>query len=102
MSHIESDIPQNIFSPAKKGDFLRISFSTLSLRDFIPKAKELLERMKQQGFKRGTTGTTSLRKIILAHPESFQHFSVSCEDLLNIFLKDKLLDFFLVYVFACV
>ena len=39
--------------------------------------EELLECMKRQGSKCGTTGT-SLRKIILAHPENFQHFSASC------------------------
>ena len=55
-----------------KAEFLRIARPTLCLRNFIPKAKELLERIKQQVSKRGTTGTC-LRKI-LAHPESFQHF----------------------------
>ena len=47
--------------------------------------------MKQQGSKGSTksdTGT-SLRKIILARPESFQYFSFSCKDLLNIVSKDK-------------
>ena len=39
-------------------------------QEFIPKAKELLERMKQQGSKHGINGT-SLRRIILANPESF-------------------------------
>ena len=34
-----------------------------------------IEHMKQQGSKRGTTGT-SLRKMILAHPESFQYVSI--------------------------
>ena len=57
MPHIASNIPQNIFQLAVKGEFLKIARSTLCLRDFIPKAKDLLERMKQQGFKRGTKGT---------------------------------------------
>ena len=56
---------------------------------FIPKAKELFERMEQQGSKRGTTGA-SLRKIILALSENLQHFSISCHDLLNIFSEDQL------------
>ena len=47
---------------AIKSEFLRIAYSTLRLNDFISKVKELLEHIKQQGFKRGTTGT-SLRKI---------------------------------------
>ena len=70
MPHIESNIPQSNFYSVIKGEFLRIARSTLSLRDFIPKAKELLECMKQQGSKRGITGIP-LRKIKLAHPESF-------------------------------
>ena len=74
MPHIESHILQNIFYSLIKDEFLRIVRSTLCFRDFIPKAKELLERMKQQGSKRGTTGT-SLRKIILTHPESFHLMS---------------------------
>ena len=43
--------------------------------------------MKQEGSKRGTTGT--LREIVIAHSESFQHSSPR-KDFLNIFLKDKL------------
>ena len=89
MRHIESSIPQNIFYLAIKSDFFRIARSTLCLRDFILKAKEFLGRMKQQGSKRGTSGT-SLRKIILAHLESFQHFSISCQGLLNISTDDRL------------
>ena len=94
--HIESNIPHNIFYSAIKGEFLRIACSTLCLMDFIPKAKELLEHMKQQGSKHGNT-STFLRKIILAHSESFQHCSVSCQDLLNFFPEDKLYDFSLTH-----
>ena len=56
MPQIEINIPKNIFYSAIKGDFLRNARSTLCLRNCIPKAKELLERMKQQGSKHGTTG----------------------------------------------
>ena len=75
MLHIESNIPQKKFYYPIKGEFLRIARSTLCFRDFIPKTKEFLERMEQQASKRGTTGT-SLTKIILAQPQSFQHFSM--------------------------
>lgn len=54
----------------------------------IPKGKVLLECVKQQDSKHDTIGT-SLRKIISAHPESFQRFSISCQDLRNISLEDK-------------
>ena len=89
MPHIESNIPENIFYSAIEGGFLRTARSNLCLRDFIPKAKELLERMKQRGSKRVTT-CTSLRIIILAHLKSFQHFPISCQALLNIFSEDNL------------
>ena len=102
MPHIENNIPQNIFYSAIKVEFLRIARSTLYFRDFAPKAKVLLKRMKQQSSKRGIRGT-SLRKTILSHPESFQHFSVSRQDLLNIFSEDKLSDSSLsVCVYLCV
>ena len=81
MAYKESNIPQIIFYSAIKSEFLRIARSTLCFRDFIPKAKELLERMKQ-GSKCDATGT-SLKKIILAHPESSQYYSNSCQHLLK-------------------
>ena len=89
MPHMERNIPENILYSAIKGAFLRIACSSQCLRDFIPKAKELLERMKQQGSKRGTRDT-SLIKTILAHPKSFQHFSISCQDLPNNFAEENL------------
>ena len=70
MPHIESDIPQNIFYSAIKGEFLRIARSTLSLSRFTTEVKELLERMKQQGSKRSPT-SSSIGKVELGHPESF-------------------------------
>lgn len=64
--------------------FLRNASSTLWLIDFISKAKELLERIKQQfkSSKRDITGI-SLKKIILPHPDSFQHFHISWQDFIK-------------------
>ena len=56
-----------------KGEFLRIACSTPCLKDFIPKAKESLERMKQQGPKPGTTGN-SLRKKNISSSQEFPAF----------------------------
>ena len=36
MPHIKSNVSQNIFYSAIKGEFLRIARPTLCLRDFIP------------------------------------------------------------------
>ena len=102
MPHIEGNMPQNIFCSAVKGEFLRTVCSIPCLRDFKPKTKELLERMKQQSSKRRTR-RTSLRKVILTHPESFQQFSISCQSLKNLFSEDKLQDFsFSVYAYIYV
>ena len=48
MPYIESGIPQNGFYASVEGDFLRIGWSTRCLRNFLPKSKELLKRMKKQ------------------------------------------------------
>ena len=61
MSHIKSNVPQNIFYWSIKSKFPRITCSTLCLKSFIPKAKELSEHIKQPDSKSGTMGT-SLRK----------------------------------------
>ena len=86
--HIRSNTPQNIFYETIKSKFLRIARSTLSLRNFIPKTKELLRRIKKQSSQHNDR-SSSLGKIILAHPESLQYFSISCQDFLNIFADYK-------------
>ena len=68
--------------------FKNYSFNSMP-QGLIPKAKEFLGLMKQQGSK-GDTKATSLTKIILAHTESFKHFSILSQEFLNSFLEDKL------------
>ena len=46
MPHIESNIPQNIFYSAIKGEILGTARPNRCLKDIILKTKELLERMK--------------------------------------------------------
>ena len=43
ISHIVSNIPHNVFYSVIKGEFSKIARSTLYVRVFLPKAKELLE-----------------------------------------------------------
>ena len=83
MPYIDSNIPQTIFYSALKGEFLRIARSTLYLKDFIPKANELLGRMKAQGAKNNLS-TKSIKRIILKHPESFQQFPASRDNIFNL------------------
>ena len=47
--HMSSKIPKSIFYSALVGEFLRIGRSTLKLKQFVPKAKELINRMLSQG-----------------------------------------------------
>ena len=83
MPHADSNIPQNIFYSAIKGEFLRIARSTLLINDLVPKAKELLKRMESQG-SRSVPTKRSLRKIILTHQEDFQHFHIPYERLIDL------------------
>lgn len=82
MPHKCSNIPQSIFYSALVGEFLRIARSTLKLADFVPKATELIDRMKKQGADT-CTSQRFLRKIVINHQESFSQFLLSAEDLIN-------------------
>jgi len=82
MPHLDSNIPQSIFYSALLGEFLRIARCTLRLDDFLPKAKELLNRMKKQGSQERRT-RKSLSKIIQIHHKSFIQLSRNPENLLN-------------------
>ena len=87
MPHIDSNIPQNIFYSAMKGEFLRIARSTLFIQDFLPRAKELLRRMHSQGSRSAPT-KHSLRKIIISHKEDFQHYHIPCDTLIDTLMQD--------------
>ena len=82
MPHRDSNIPEKIFYSAVVGEFLRIARSSMLYPDFLPKARDLLLRMRKQGatvenLKR------SLKKIIESHPETFANYSVETETMLN-------------------
>ena len=82
MPHRDSNIPEKIFYSAVVGEFLRIARSSMLYPDFLPKARDLLVRMKNQGatvenLKR------SLKKIIENHPETFASYSIEMDNVLN-------------------
>ena len=83
MPHLDSNIPEGIFYSALVGEFLRVARSTLLFEDFKPTAIGFLQRMKSQGAKHKRT-TRALRKIISDHPESFSHFGLPVESLLEV------------------
>ena len=82
MPYMASNIPQSIFYSALVGEFSRIARSTLKFEDFVPKAKELMERMRKQGAE-SSISQRFLRKIVENHPESFSRFHMSTEDLIK-------------------
>ena len=81
MPHISSNIPESIFYSAMVGEFLRIARSTLLFEHFLPKTRELIHRLKNQGAERQAS-IRHLRKIIQRHPDDFSHFRIETEELL--------------------
>ena len=82
MPYLCSNIPQNIFYSALVGEFLRIARATLNFPDFKVKAKDLLERMINQGGDYKII-RTKLLKMVRNHLESFSHFKLSSEILVE-------------------
>ena len=70
MPHLDSNIPESTFYSAMVGEFLRIARNSLFYKDFLLKAKLLIERMKSQGAKTSKCKSV-LRKIISRHQEAF-------------------------------
>ena len=82
MPYVSSNIPESIFYSAMVGEFLRIARSTLFFEDFLPKTRDLIHRLNNQGAKQHTS-MRHLRKIIQRHPEDFSHFRIETEDMLS-------------------
>ena len=82
MPYVSSNIPESIFYSAMVGEFLRIARSTLLFNDFLPKTRELIHRLNNQGAKQHIS-TRHLRKIIQRHPDDFSHFRIETEDMLS-------------------
>ena len=83
MPHMSSNIPRSIFYSALVGEFLRIGRCTLKIEHFVPKAKELLNRMLSQGANMSVSHKMIL-KIMSRHPEDFDQFKTGHNTLLDI------------------
>ena len=64
------------------GEFLRIARSTLFFNDFLPKTRELIHRLNNQGAKKHIS-IRHLRKIVERHPDDFAHFRIETEEMLS-------------------
>ena len=73
---------KSIFYSALVGEFLRIGRSTLRFEDFVPKAKELFDRMLTQGAK-ASVSRKMILKIMSKHPEDFAQFKTEHEEILK-------------------
>ena len=82
MPYRESNIPITIFYASLVGEFLRIGRSSMLLRDFLPKARELLSRMMRQGANMNRVRRV-LRKLIHSHWDVFSTFGLDLEGLLD-------------------
>merc|ERR1712243_193230 len=82
MPYFCSNIPRKIFFSALVGEFLRIARATLRVSDFVPKGIDLVNRMVNQGGDRKSI-EHFLLKIIRRHPDSFSHFRLRPEDLIQ-------------------
>ena len=82
MPYLCSNIPKKIFYSSLVGEFLRIARATLLLTDFEGKAKNLIERMLNQGGDHRNI-KRSLFKIISRHPDSFSQFRITPTELIE-------------------
>ena len=89
MPHMDSNIPKSIFYSSLVGEFLRIGRSTLLFEDFLPKAKDLIKRMFNQGAHHQISHRMLL-KILSRHPESFSQFRMEDIDLIEKVFEDVL------------
>ena len=72
-SHIDSNIPNNIFYSAFSGETFRIGRSTRHFSDFLPRVSELISKILRQGGK-VRKYYSSLKKFINKHEEDFSKF----------------------------
>ena len=81
MPDLSGNIPNHVFYGSVMSEFLRIARATLRYHDFIPKAKNLYQRMvNQHGDKHMLL--LQLKKAIAKHGQAFNHFEISSEEIL--------------------
>ena len=82
MPYKDSNIPLTIFYASLVGEFLRIRRSSMLFRDFLPKARDLLDRMIRQGANASRVRRV-LRKLMFTHWNVFSIFGFDLESLLE-------------------
>ena len=84
MPNLLSNIPSKIFYNTIKSEMLRIARCTFKLTDFIPRARNLYNRMKNQG---GDTYQikTSLLRFMNKHINTFEKYQNPLKDIIESF-----------------
>ena len=87
MPDLTGNIPSNMFYGSIMSEFLRIARCTLLLKDFVPRAKKLFERMTNQG---GTKSRVlqQIRKAMLRHPEPFKKYQTRPDGIISKITSD--------------
>ena len=75
MPDLSGNIPSHVFYGSVFSEFLRIARATLRYADFLPKAKELIKRMLQQGAQLSTI-LKQIYRLMDKHPDAFDTFRV--------------------------
>ena len=76
MPVLGGNIPSQVFYGSIFSEYLRIARATLKYQDFLPKAKELLNRMINQGAVENIL-LKQINKLLDRHPDAFESFNVN-------------------------
>ena len=76
MPDLSGNIPSHVFYGSIFSEYLRIARATLKYQDFLPKAKELLNRMINQGAVENIL-LKQINKLLDRHPDAFESFNVN-------------------------
>ena len=80
MPHLDSNIPPHIYYGSVLSEFLRIARCTMLYMDFLPRAKQLFDRMLSQGGEKSRL-LFQLKKAMSAHPMAFANYQKAFKDI---------------------
>ena len=82
MPDLSGNIPSFIFYGSIMSEFLRIARCTRQIEDFLPRAKDLCNRMVSQGGSKNVV-LKQIRKAISRHPLPFSKFSLPTAEIIR-------------------
>ena len=90
MPFLSSNIPYNIFYNTILSEILRIARCSLLYKDFIVKARELCQRMRNQGADI-IFGKTSLLRFMNKHSHTFKKYNIQFRVIADACYSEKVL-----------